>query len=200
LDTPREVAALINALADAKSHPLNSYYEQVAFDYVGQAGRALRAAGWSADDAINLVRRLVRESYPSIPEEAAVEFALHYFFSAPEPAVWCVDVAWRDSPLSYTGWNVLEESPTDALRSALRNLDVIATLARPDAFREQVCAAVDHLKKSGLSPEHVVLAIKGIVYEANMRVADVGLIDQMVQWCIERYFAPDQDRQAREEY
>ena len=87
---------------------------------------------------------------------------------------------------------MVNESPTDALRSALRTLDIPATLARPDALREQVCAVVNELKQTGMSPEHVVLALKGLVYEANKRVADVGLIDQVVQWCIEQYFTSEQ--------
>lgn len=82
MEMPTEVVALIRALGDAKNHPLNTYHQQVAFDHTGQVGSALRAAGWKADDAINLVRRLVRESQNAIPEDAAVEFALHHFFSA----------------------------------------------------------------------------------------------------------------------
>lgn len=84
----------------------------------------------------------------------------------------------------------MKVSPTDALRSALSTLDVGTTLAHPEKLREQVCAVVEELKEAGMSPEHVVLAVKGIVYEANMRVVDTRLIDQIVTWCIDQYFAP----------
>lgn len=85
----------------------------------------------------------------------------------------------------------MEQSPTDALRSTLGALDVTATLANPETLRERVCAVVEELKKTGMAPEHVILAIKGIVYEANMRVADTRLIDEMVKWCIKQYFASE---------
>jgi hypothetical protein len=81
-----------------------------------------------------------------------------------------------------------EETATDALRSALRTLNVGATFRNPEPLRDLVCAVVTQLKSEGVPPEHVVRAIKDIAYEANMQVVETGLLDQMIKWCIDAYF------------
>jgi hypothetical protein len=46
------------------------------------------------------------------------------------------------------------------------------------------------MKATGMKPEHVILAVKGIGYEANLGLAAAPLIEQMVTWGIEQYFKP----------
>jgi hypothetical protein len=83
------------------------------------------------------------------------------------------------------------ESPGDALRETLRTLSVAAALANPEPLRKQVCELVSELKKSGMTPERVVLTVKALVFEANREVAEVGLLQQIVRWCIEQYFSDE---------
>ena len=82
-------------------------------------------------------------------------------------------------------------SSSDILRDALASLppstyDAAGASAGP--LHEKVCAVVDELKAEGMKPEHVILAVKGIAYEAQMGPASWRLIETLVKWCLEQYF------------
>jgi len=77
------------------------------------------------------------------------------------------------------------------LRDALAHLPASAhgadekTLA---PLHEKVCAVVDAMKDKGMLPEHVLLAVKGIAYEAHLGTASGALVERMVVWCLDQYF------------
>lgn len=81
-----------------------------------------------------------------------------------------------------------ELSSTDALRAELSRLGATVALDRLGLLREKVHAVVDELKAARMAPEHAVMAVKGIVYEANTRLSESRLVEQLVQWTVERYF------------
>jgi hypothetical protein len=78
------------------------------------------------------------------------------------------------------------------------------TAAEVQLLRDQVCALVDEMKSTGATPERVIVAMKGVAMDAridgHVRLHDPdprrepyrpssGLLDSMVKWCIERYYA-----------
>jgi hypothetical protein len=80
---------------------------------------------------------------------------------------------------------------TDALRAALAAIPPIEytsyrTTRGPT--HQRVCDVVDELKATGMAPEHVILAVKGIAFEAMMGPLAGVLVDEMVTWCLEQYF------------
>jgi hypothetical protein len=84
-----------------------------------------------------------------------------------------------------------EHGAITALRNAL--VDLPASSYSGDQktlgpLHEKVCAVVDLLKAEGMAPEHVLLAVKGVAYEAQMDAASDILVERMVKWCIEQYF------------
>jgi hypothetical protein len=90
----------------------------------------------------------------------------------------------------------VDKTPNDhdavaVLRAALAHLPANTygadekTLA---PLHEKVCGVVDAMKASGMMPEHVLLAVKGIAYEAHLGVASGALVERMVKWCLDQYF------------
>ena len=80
---------------------------------------------------------------------------------------------------------------SDILRVALANLPPSAYEAGAptnNSLHKKVCAVVDDMKAEGMKAEHVMLAVKGIAYEARMGPASWRLIDTMTKWCLEQYF------------
>jgi hypothetical protein len=80
---------------------------------------------------------------------------------------------------------------TDVLRAALSDLPPSAYSADRQTLRvlhRQVCDVVDELKAAGMMPEHVILAVKGVAFEAMMGPLAGTLIQKMVKWCLEQYF------------
>jgi len=85
----------------------------------------------------------------------------------------------------------LRPSPDELLRQALADLapsQYEAAAAGRGPLHEKVCAVVDEMRAEGMKPEHVVLAVKGIAFEARMGPGGWKLIDTMVKWCLEQYF------------
>ena len=83
------------------------------------------------------------------------------------------------------------ESPTTVLRMALSELSAknfYYAPMRDGALHKKVCAVVDELKGTGMTPEQVLLAVKGIAAEANVGLKGVPLVATMVKWCLEQYF------------
>jgi hypothetical protein len=83
------------------------------------------------------------------------------------------------------------ESPTDALRAALsavRSAKYHLSAERTNDLRNKVCAVVDELKASGVTPEQVLLVVKRIAADAEIGLAGVPVVDRMVAWCLEQYF------------
>lgn len=80
---------------------------------------------------------------------------------------------------------------TKALRQALAGLPPIAYAAAIEgsgSLRAKVCAVVDDMKAANMAPEHVLLAIKGIAFEAEVGRGSTRLVEVMVTWCLEQYF------------
>jgi hypothetical protein len=79
----------------------------------------------------------------------------------------------------------------NSLRAALASIPSAEyTLHRTTrgAIHQKVCDVVDELKATGMAPEHVILAVKGIAFEAMMGPLAGVLVDEMVKWCLEQYF------------
>jgi hypothetical protein len=84
------------------------------------------------------------------------------------------------------------------------------TTAEVQQFRDRVCALVDELKTTGATPERVIVAIKDVARDAHIdghvRLLDAadlrapylpsaGLLDSMIKWSIERYYATMNEEQ-----
>jgi hypothetical protein len=85
-----------------------------------------------------------------------------------------------------------EASASDALREALIDLSPVlhtADIKLLAPLQKMVCGVVDELKPTGMPPERVLLAIKEIAQQAGVAPAGNRLVEQMVKWCLERYFA-----------
>jgi hypothetical protein len=79
----------------------------------------------------------------------------------------------------------------DVLRAALANLPHSAYAAERAALgplHQKVCDVVDELKATDMTPEHVILTVKGIAFEAMMGPLANLLVERMVKWCLEQYF------------
>jgi hypothetical protein len=80
----------------------------------------------------------------------------------------------------------------DVLRAAIADLPPSAYLADRDeklnSLRHQVSDLVDELKATGMAPEHVMLAVKGVAFDAVMGPFSTGLVEKMVRWSLEEYF------------
>jgi len=79
----------------------------------------------------------------------------------------------------------------DVLRSALAALPHSTYTAGRDGLgplHQKVCNVVDELKAEGMKPEHVMLTVKGIAFEAMMGPLAPDLVEKMVKWCLEQYF------------
>src|SRR5689334_18623889 len=79
----------------------------------------------------------------------------------------------------------------DALRAALAAIppaEYTSHRTTRGPIHQKVCDVVDELKATGMAPEHVILAVKGIAFEAMMGPLAGILVDEMVKWCLEQYF------------
>jgi hypothetical protein len=47
-----------------------------------------------------------------------------------------------------------------------------------------------------MAPEHVLLAVKGIADEVELGAVGERLVETMVKWCVEQYFADDKKSAA----
>lgn len=89
----------------------------------------------------------------------------------------------------------------DALQQALRVTRMPPDSAEQRAIRELVFAFVDEQRRLGWPPERVIVGVKQLARDAGVRPSRVvidrdvpvtpidGLLIQMVQWCIDRYFS-----------
>jgi hypothetical protein len=70
------------------------------------------------------------------------------------------------------------------------------------SLRSQVFDYVDALKRAGRPPEQVIVAVKKLAFDAGFQttshivyserlIGPDALIVELVGWCIERYYAPD---------
>lgn len=87
----------------------------------------------------------------------------------------------------------------DTLRAALAAISPSAYTSKRDALgplHQKVCDVVDELKAAGMAPEHVILAVKGIAFEATMGPLAGVLVDEMVKWCLEQYFKEQSPRHS----
>jgi len=79
----------------------------------------------------------------------------------------------------------------DVLRSALAALPHSAYSSTREALgslHQKLCNVVDELKAEGMKPEHVILTVKGIAFEAMMGPLAPDFVEKMVKWCLEQYF------------
>jgi hypothetical protein len=84
---------------------------------------------------------------------------------------------------------------TDVLRSAIADLPRSSYSADGTALgslHKKVCDAVDELKARGMVPEHVLLAVKAIAFDATAKEPTASvLIEKMVKWSLAQYFKDD---------
>jgi len=88
----------------------------------------------------------------------------------------------------------------DALQHALRVVRMPPDSAGRNALRELVFAFVDERKRLGWPPERVIVGVKQLARDADLRPSrffidrEAGiapmdsLLVEMVQWCIDRYY------------
>jgi hypothetical protein len=96
-----------------------------------------------------------------------------------------------ESRFSSLGYRVSGPNALDNLRKALA--DIASTDARPTTqqradLESRVCAVVDHMKADGAPPESVVVLVKNLATAAGIRWSSETLFDDVVGWCIQRYF------------
>ena len=61
-----------------------------------------------------------------------------------------------------------------------------------DFVRRRVHDVVDELKASGVLPERIIVVIKKLALEAGLAWTGTRLVDQIVNWTLERFYArPD---------
>ena len=85
---------------------------------------------------------------------------------------------------------------SEILREALADLrlsDYDTTSPIFGQLRLKVCAVVDDLRVGGMRAEQVVLTVKRIASDAQMRPGSWRLVDTMVKWCLEHYFREGAD-------
>ena len=85
---------------------------------------------------------------------------------------------------------------SEILREALADLrlsDYDTTSPILGQLRLKVCTVVDDLKAGGMRAEQVVLTVKGIVSDAQMRPGNWRLVDAIVKWSLEHYFKESAD-------
>jgi hypothetical protein len=85
----------------------------------------------------------------------------------------------------------------DALSAAFAEIAANAGTPSPeeaDLVRRQVYAVVDELKAGGALPERILIRIKKLAGDAGLAWNGSRLLDQIVNWTIERFYAlPDAD-------
>jgi len=83
------------------------------------------------------------------------------------------------------------ETASDILRAALADLPPSKYVAdRPalDGLHQKRCDVASELKAIGMAPEHVILTVKGIAFEAMMGPLASLVVEKMVKWCLDEYF------------
>lgn len=86
-----------------------------------------------------------------------------------------------------------------ALRLALQAIKLPLSTEIREPLRAKVCEYVDALKAAGRPPEHVILAVKKLAFDAGYQTTSHivysekvygpdALIVELVGWCIERYY------------
>lgn len=107
------------------------------------------------------------------------------------------EISWRRT---WRRWKAFTHFPSamprtspqtaaDALRDTLSKLSS-SGITRDDRELERlelnVYDLVDELRGAGMTPEHVIRSLKGIVTEAKL--GPCSLLERMVKWSVERYF------------
>jgi hypothetical protein len=110
------------------------------------------------------------------------------------------DAATICSPESIASF-VSHTSAVDALHRALRDAaPTISDLSRNERMRRlrgPTLAAVDELKREGLSAMRVHLTIQALARNAGIRRAEGGVVDELRTWSAMRYFASNGDSNER---
>ena len=82
-------------------------------------------------------------------------------------------------------------SATDRLRDALSHLPVAAYIGDADVIEpldQLMCDLVVELRDKGMSPEQVLLTVKGVAFEAGLGLTSASLLERIITRCIEQYF------------
>jgi hypothetical protein len=98
------------------------------------------------------------------------------------------------------------DADPSALREALDTIKLPLSSEARGPLRATVFDYVDALKAAGRPPEHVILAVKKLAFDAGYQTTSHivysekvygpdALIVELVSWCIERYFG-DRDGQS----
>jgi len=93
----------------------------------------------------------------------------------------------------------MPDSATGRLRDALAHVPVAAYVGDPEALApldQLMCELVEELKAKGMAAEHVLLAVKGIAFEAGLGLTSASLLERLVTRCIEEYFKSPGDEGA----
>jgi hypothetical protein len=96
------------------------------------------------------------------------------------------------------------EVDPSALRRALEKIKLPLSNEARDSLRAEVFAYVDALKAAGRPPEHVILVVKKLAFDAGYQTTSHivysekvygpdALIVELVGWCIERYYGTRDD-------
>ena len=91
------------------------------------------------------------------------------------------------------------DADPSALRQALNTIKLPLSSEARRSLRATVFDYVDALKAAGRPPEHVILAVKKLAFDAGYQTTSHivysekvygpdALIVELVSWCIERYF------------
>jgi hypothetical protein len=98
--------------------------------------------------------------------------------------------------------------PGTALQERLALLRMPPDITTELEVRELVWTFVDNRKAAGWPPERIIVAIKQIVRDAGLHASTMvakrggrltsvdDLLDEMVGWCIHRYFGNEQRRDS----
>ena len=95
----------------------------------------------------------------------------------------------------------MSSSSAQDLQTVLASLSGKVDDAKSAELKQRVCAFVDEMKDLDWTPERIITALKRIAYEAGVRPASVTssgkdlepeviVLQQLVRWCIEHYYAP----------
>jgi hypothetical protein len=86
----------------------------------------------------------------------------------------------------------MPERATDALRDALHRVSMRESLLLQGNFasqlREPTFAAVDELKRDGLSAMNIQFELYALAAEAGIGTA-TEVLDALTAWCVQRYYA-----------
>jgi hypothetical protein len=98
-----------------------------------------------------------------------------------------------------------------ALRTSLASAAVQsdgAAASHSAMLRQRVFAAVDELKSTGWPVERIIVRLKEVAIDAGLRASGTAhrssraagdggaIVDDVVRWCIERYYGPESPSDA----